>query len=432
MIYQSVRPITRMAFYVYFRKIYLSGAHRIPRNAPVILAANHPTGFTEPCIMACFLDRPLYFLVRGDFFVKPLYNYLLRSLHMLPVYRLRDGGYKKLKNNYSTFSACFEALHHGKPLMIFAEGNAKYEKRLRPLQKGTARIAFGTLEKYPELEDVYVVPVGVTYTDAHRFRSEVMVECGKPISVRQFQSEYRENSVQGMNQFTEYLSGAMQECIVQIDEPDDDELVEQLLTLDRSERPTWPWPTFVPSDWALRREQALADMVNLLPEEEKWELKNEVQDYFQALKALKVEDRALYFSQDQPRWLPALLALGLPFYLLGYLLNFLPLRIATFITNTNVKRIEFWPPVRLASGMGAYLIYFLFVFILCLAGFGWAGIPIALLFPLLGWLALRYGDLYEQWRVSRQAIKVDNASLEALRTKRRQIGTMIERVKNPY
>ncbi|MBK7871347.1 MAG: 1-acyl-sn-glycerol-3-phosphate acyltransferase [Saprospiraceae bacterium] len=207
-----------------------------------MLAANHPTGFMEPCILACHLDRPLYYLVRGDFFKKPLYRSLLQSLHMLPVYRVKDGGLSVVKNNYETFDNCYNALRENKTLMILAEGSAEHEKRLRPLKKGTGRVALGTLERYPDLEDVYIVPVGVNYTYAEFSRSEVMIDFGEPILARKFLSTYKQNQNQAINDLTDELSKRMAERIVIIEQKSDEELTEYLLQMDRSKRPIPVFP----------------------------------------------------------------------------------------------------------------------------------------------------------------------------------------------
>ena len=98
--------MANLALRTFFRKIHISNVENIPKDKPVILAANHPTAFIEPCVLACFLDRPLYFLVRGDLFKKPVYAKMLKYLHMLPVYRMQDRGYAYLKRNYETFNYC--------------------------------------------------------------------------------------------------------------------------------------------------------------------------------------------------------------------------------------------------------------------------------------------------------------------------------------
>ena len=144
--YYIVRPLARIGIWMYYRKIYIANTERIPKNKPVIIAANHPTGFMEPCIMAVFLRRPLYFLVRGDFFRKSYFNFLMRSLNMIPIFRKRDGNFRDLKSNYASFAACYEALRANRTIMIFPEGSAVHEKRLRPLQKGISRLAFGAMQ----------------------------------------------------------------------------------------------------------------------------------------------------------------------------------------------------------------------------------------------------------------------------------------------
>ncbi|MEY4108182.1 MAG: hypothetical protein RL181_2524, partial [Bacteroidota bacterium] len=181
MLYYIVRPIARLALLIYYRKIYLSHLERIPRGKPVILASNHPTAFMEPCLMAVFMRQPLSYLVRGDFFQKPIYNFLLRALKMIPIYRIIDLGYQGLKNNFATFAACYEALSRNQTIMIFPEGMTLHEKRLRPIQKGIGRIVAGAYQQYPDMQEIFVVPVGVNFTYAEQPRGEAMIDIGEPI-----------------------------------------------------------------------------------------------------------------------------------------------------------------------------------------------------------------------------------------------------------
>lgn len=48
-------------------------------------------------------------------------------------------------------------------------------------QAGVAVIAFGTLEKYGV--NVPVVPIGLNYFRAHRFRGRAVVEFGPPVQI---------------------------------------------------------------------------------------------------------------------------------------------------------------------------------------------------------------------------------------------------------
>ena len=57
MIYWILRHLARIAFKAYFHKIYLINLEHLPREGPVLIAANHPSAFLEACMLAAFLPR---------------------------------------------------------------------------------------------------------------------------------------------------------------------------------------------------------------------------------------------------------------------------------------------------------------------------------------------------------------------------------------
>ena len=135
MLYSIFRPVAGRGLVHYFRRIDVANADRIPENAAVILAANHPTTFIEPCAIACYLKGPMYFLVRGDFFKNPIAGAMLKSVNLIPVFRRQDAGFGGIKSNFKAFEKSSELLASRKRLMILAEGRCIHEKRLRPIQK---------------------------------------------------------------------------------------------------------------------------------------------------------------------------------------------------------------------------------------------------------------------------------------------------------
>lgn len=391
MLYRLVRPLAALGIRANYQHICISNTDRIPVDKPVILAANHPTAFMEPCILACFLGRPLYFLVRGDFFKQPLYNFLLRQLNMLPVFRMRDGGYRNLKNNYSTFEACFEALKSNKTIMILAEGRTIHEKRLRPIQKGTARIALGAFERFPDLEDVYVVPVGVNYTYAERSRTRVMIDFGEPLRARSY-LEAGKIGNKSINQLTDDLSAALKERIVIIEDPMDEPLAEELL---RMQRPLLHLPTFPVINTAvepLQKEKAMTEAVNAATVETKASWKSATGAFFQRLEKLKISE--LDVLGPKLAILPTILYLILGFvpFLLGYLWNLLPLGLARYIADNKVKDITFYTPVKWAVGIGAFLVWWiLWIVIILTMSIYWA-IPLLFVLSLFGYHAVYYEE----------------------------------------
>ncbi|GJM33218.1 MAG: hypothetical protein DHS20C18_22190 [Saprospiraceae bacterium] len=421
MIYSIVRPLARIAIFVFFRKIYLSNVENIPKNKPVILAANHPTAFSEPCVLACFLDRPLYFLVRGNLFTKSIYSFLLHSLNMLPVYRKKDRGYTYVKENYSTFETCFDALYRNKTIMILAEGNTIHEKRLRPLQKGTGRIALGALEKYPDLEEVYIVPTGVNFTYADQVRSEVMIDFGPPILARDYYAQFQENNSQGIADFTENLKDKMSERIIIVDDPADDPLAEQLFVLDRTLRQKPIFPIFNRTASPLFHEKTIATAVNEMPSDDKRALKQKTDTYFQKLEQLDLPKDSTLEKQTNFFGSFLILLFALPLFFAGYILNFLPIRLAKFIADTRVKYIEFYAPVLLAVGLGAYLIYFILALVISLVvGNLWI-ISLVIAMPFLGYIALLYREHYFTFAADYQLNWVNPEDLSWLKNQKEGI-----------
>lgn len=412
--YRFIRPFAGIGLRLFYKKIYLSNLDNLPKKGPVIIAANHPTAFLEPCILACFQSRPLHYLVRGDFFKKSIYAFLLKSLHMLPIYRMRDGGYEKVKTNFSTFQKCFEALKAQKAIMILAEGRCIHEKRLRPIRKGTARIALGTLEKYPDMP-IPIVPVGVNYTYAEKARERVMIDFGKPIMVHDYKELFEENKQKAINQLTDDLRKALEERVINIEQKEDDELCEQLLTLDRSERKE-PAGNLIKNDESyLSAEKEICDWVNELPETEKEILKEKANNYFSVLEQLDVRDEEVIKAKRTTNVLGILLgffpaAIGY----LGHLLVHFPSERITLM----VRRIEFFSPVRWASYSLLGLLFYLGVIIYGIVSGYW---PFVVLLALLGWWTIQYGDYYRKWRYEKKYYRLSDLDKEKLSKERMQL-----------
>lgn len=238
MLYHLVRPVARYVLRYYYRNIDLTGLENIPPNAAVILAANHPTAFIEPCVLACFQPRTLWFLARGNLFKNGFFTALLNAVNILPVYRLEDGGYEKLKDNYDTFGACYRALSKQRAIMILAEGRCIHEKNLRPLRKGAARIALGALHRDPALREVYIVPVGCNFTSADRVRGQVMIRCGEPILASDYLDEYRRGEATAIKNLTSHLRARLSPLVVQFPDQERADIGEIRLIMDRNDHQT--------------------------------------------------------------------------------------------------------------------------------------------------------------------------------------------------
>jgi 1-acyl-sn-glycerol-3-phosphate acyltransferase len=420
MLYAAVRPLATIGLKYYFRHIDLANADRIPENAAVILAANHPTTFIEPCILACFLETPLNFMARGDFFKNAIAAKLLRGVHIIPVFRLRDGGFSGLKNNYESFGKAFQVLAQNKTLMILAEGRCIHEKRLRPIRKGTARIALGALDT-TELDEVYIVPVGVNYTYADRLRSDVMINCGIPIKASVYLKDYQENATPAINELTEEIRKRLSEEVVIIDHIEDEPLVENILRLYRTEHPQPSGKFLRSSQEQLRGEKRISEAINTLQEHEKQALARDTHDYFSRLERMQIDDPALrgHYRKEQQQTGRIFLSL-LPALLL-FIWHLPPVLLIQWLAGTKIKTVEFSGPVRWAGLMVVYLLYILLWLVAGLVAGSWWPVAIAVLGFLSASFLINFTEKAQRWLLAWRAKRQAEHELKYLKKLRAQI-----------
>lgn len=166
----------------YFKRIKVSGIENVPKNAPVIFGANHENAFIDALLITTRTSRFTHYLVRADVFRNAFVRGIFKSFNMLPVYRIRDG-FKSLKSNSTIFEACYKALTKGRSLILFPEGNHDIRRVPRKLTKGISRIALGTINGDNPPKELYVVPVGLNYTEHKSFRSSVHIIYGNAIKI---------------------------------------------------------------------------------------------------------------------------------------------------------------------------------------------------------------------------------------------------------
>ncbi|MDA9262369.1 lysophospholipid acyltransferase family protein [bacterium] len=164
----------------YYSRVTRQGLSNIPKNTPVIFAVNHQNSLIDPIVIATTNRYPVFFLTKSDVFKIPAVAKILYSMNMLPIYRERDGADFKEKN-IAIFNRCSELLSKNNRIIIFPEGSHNTQNRLRPLKKGIARIA---LQANNESEkDVWIVPVGLNYTNTRNKCADLLVKYGKAINI---------------------------------------------------------------------------------------------------------------------------------------------------------------------------------------------------------------------------------------------------------
>lgn len=170
--------MARLALLIFCRKLVINKPSILRSKGPLLLACNHPNSFLDAVILDVLFEQPVWSLARGDAFKGKLISRVLAALKILPVYRTSEG-VENLAENYKTFDACIQLFKQNGIILIFSEGKCINEWHLRPLKKGTARLAIKAWEENIPLR---VLPVGLNYSSFKRFGKNIFLNFGEIIS----------------------------------------------------------------------------------------------------------------------------------------------------------------------------------------------------------------------------------------------------------
>lgn len=356
MIYNVFGKIICWFYQLFYKRIYIQGVENIPKGKPVILAANHSNALLDPLMIAIFMlrTRPIYFLTRADIFANKFLIWLFNQVHMKPIYRPHDGP-DYVEKNERTFNEVNDWLKEKKTVLIFPEGNCQSMKRLRPLKKGTVRMAFRAWE---EGEDVYVVPTGLNYTYYKGARSEVMISYQKPMRIEDYRASFEENPAKAYRLANRDLMNGIKGEMIVVEKPESEELTEQMLTIGRNDFPEKRFPVMSKNHRRLYYEQRIAGKINTIQKDnqpEFEELKQKASKYFDALKSLNTTDEAVVNYKKANSLIVLLLA---PFArLLSHIFHF-PMRyFKKMAAKMSTKDPSMYMTLWTALLMGGYLVF---------------------------------------------------------------------------
>ncbi|MCB0697498.1 MAG: 1-acyl-sn-glycerol-3-phosphate acyltransferase [Chitinophagaceae bacterium] len=212
--YALVKIWVRTGLRFYCGKVTFEKRDMYNGNHPLILACSHPNSFFDALVMGAYHPRQLHFLARGDAFKNPKAARVLRMLNMIPIYRLSEGK-ENLDNNKQTFEQCMHVLKNKGAILIFSEGISVNEWRLRPLKKGTARLAWMFWEEH-NVKDMVVQPVGINYHSFAAIPKKVYVEYAPVISSPAFNYD---NTAVFYKQFNNVLTERLAKVVLNEDSP---------------------------------------------------------------------------------------------------------------------------------------------------------------------------------------------------------------------
>lgn len=218
LLYKLLKIYVRLAIHLFCHSIDVDKRSLLNTKGPLLIASNHPNSFLDAILFDILFDIPITSLARGDAFKNKRIFKVLRSLKMLPVYRIRKGA-ENLNTNYDTFDSCIELFKQSEGVLIFSEGLCVNEWHLRPLKKGTARLAFQAWDAAIPLK---VLPAGINYSSFRKYGKKVIVHFGDLIEAGNFAGVITDGEKN--TQFNKILKERLQPLVYEIKPGDQEEL----------------------------------------------------------------------------------------------------------------------------------------------------------------------------------------------------------------
>ncbi len=214
--YHLLKSYHDFCFKIYF-KTTVVGLDKVPFDKSLILAANHQNSLIDALAVLSIRRWQPVFLARADVFKSPTLVKILTFLKILPVYRIRDG-FQNLQLNDDIFRKTLDVLKNHSGIGILPEGNHFGQRRLRPLKKGIARIAFQAEDACNNELKIQIIPIGLNYSNYVSLRSRLLIRLGQPIDISKYLELYRQNPAQAYNTLIEELEAGMKAEMIQIDD----------------------------------------------------------------------------------------------------------------------------------------------------------------------------------------------------------------------
>ena len=365
MFYSLIHKISVLAIKLFFNQISIQNKQIVPNTSPIIFVANHPNFFMDPLIIGSYCPRQLYFFAKSTLFNSPLKKRILTRLNLVPVYRKIDDK-ENMGGNVNSFNKGYRILENNGAFLIFPEGISVGKRVLEKIKTGAARIGLEAELKNDFALNIVIIPIGLSYSDQVRFRSNIMIRFGSPIELSKFEKEYKRNEVEtvkkvtliiekSLNNLTNYYQTDQIEDIVQgleliykmelmtelgmeVDNKNDDFIISKILT--------------DAVQWYKDNEPALII-----------EFREKLNEYIDLLKQLDIRDEFLDpVRQEKRGWGKTktilFLVIGSPLFIWGIITNYIPYilpRVLVEITNKDQSEEASW---KLIYGFIFFVFYY--------------------------------------------------------------------------
>lgn len=364
MLYRLLKIVVRIGTKLYYKEIKVKNKQFLEHDGPVIIIANHPNSLMDAWIVGFASRKPIYFLAKGTFFNAPIKKWFLNSLNLIPINRAVDGKTDGVKNEDS-FEACYKVLEKGNTLLIFPEGNSTLERQLRQLKSGTARIALEAENRNNGTLNIKVVPMGLFYSKAEKFRSSVFVNLEQGISVKDYLEDYKIDRQHAVKKLTEKFRIHLERVLLTTESPEQEHLIEGIYSIIHANKSK---DVETNSTLMIAIKNKIEEIQLVQPY-----ILEEIQDILYRINwqsdKLKLKTDILNKRYKSRKYITqlalsfAFILLGFPLFLFGFIQNILPFKLTSYLLSKLIKNVEYYAPIAILLGLVLYpLNYFLLVY----------------------------------------------------------------------
>lgn len=160
---------------LYFHRITLLGAERLPRSGPALYLGLHRNGAVDAFLYHGCLPRAT-FMISTQLRRNPIGRLFFSGIEVV---RGKDEGDRAA--NAGALAGCRDLLAAGGELFVFPEGTSTLGPRHLPFKSGAARILLEVLDAGGPAPTV--IPLAIAYERAWSFRSNVEVAVGPAVAL---------------------------------------------------------------------------------------------------------------------------------------------------------------------------------------------------------------------------------------------------------
>ena len=344
--------------------------------------------------------RNLYYLAKHTLFQSRMLGWIFRNANGIPIYRRQDDP-KMISRNEDSFREVYKLFESGKCLNVFPEGISIASSSLLRIKTGAARMALNAEIINDFKLNMKIIPIGLNYSNPSRFKSEVFIEYGDPISIIDYKNLSTHSPKEAIREITKKIEESLLELTTNLSFIDLEDTISYLKVIYKND--LIHKDTIEQGD--LDDFKITKDMIDAV----EWYLKKKpsitesyilmISRYMRFLEKLKLNDKLILSNEDSKKellsdrvfrtlWFLA----QFPIYLYGFANNFIAYNISVAeVYNKDIDEVEI-AQYKFFIGLAVFSFFYsfqAFLFYYFTNSFNWALIYLLTLIPS-GNFALNY------------------------------------------